>query len=93
MNSTWIVSADRGRARIFLESGNSKPLEEIEDMVSPSARTRTSDEFTDKLGPLAAGKSSHATGAALPNSQYEPQTTPEERETEVFAKDVCRYLL
>lgn len=93
MNATWIVSADRGRARIFLEPGPEAPLEEIEDMLSPSARTRTSEEYTDKLGPLAAGKSSHSTGGALPNSQYEPQQTPDERETEMFAKDVCSYLL
>lgn len=93
MDSTFIVSADRGRARIFLESGRSKPWQEIEDMVSPSARTRTSEEYTDKLGPLAAGKSSHNTGGALPNSQYEPPQTPDEHETEVFAKEVCGYLL
>lgn len=93
MNSTWIVSADRGRARIFQESEQNKPWEEIESMVSPSARTRTSEEYTDKLGPHAAGKSIHNTGGALPNSQYEPPQTPEEHETEVFAKDICAYLL
>lgn len=93
MISTWIVSADRGRARIFLDSGNTKPLQEIEDMVCPSARSQMSEEVTDKLGPLAAGKSMHGTGGALPSSQYEPQQTPDEHETEVFAKDVCRYLL
>jgi protein required for attachment to host cells len=93
MNSTWIVSADRGRARIFLESDRNTPLQEIEDMVSPSARTRTSEEYTDKLGTHAAGKSSHNTGGALPNSQYEPQQTPDEHETAVFAKEVCGYLL
>ena len=93
MNGTWIVSADRGRARIFLEKELNKPLQEIETMLCPSARTHTSDEYTDKLGPLAAGKSSHNTGGALPNSQYEPQQTPDEHETEVFAKEVCAYLL
>ncbi len=93
MNTTCIVSADRGRARFFLESDRNKPWQEIENMVSPSARTHTSEEYTDKLGTLAAGKSMHGTGGALPNSQYEPQTTPDDRETEVFAKDVCGYLL
>ncbi|QYF94679.1 host attachment protein [Massilia sp. PAMC28688] len=93
MNSTWIVSADRGRARIFLESDRNKPLQEIEDMVSPSARTRTSDEYTDRIGTFAGGKSIHKTGGHLPSSQYEPPTTPDEHETEVFAKEVCGYLL
>lgn len=92
MKTTLIVSADRGRARMFLESAPNAALQEIDTLVSPAARTRTSEEYTDKLGIKAAGKSSHNTGGALPNSQYEPQQTPEEHETEVFAKEVCDYL-
>lgn len=93
MDTTWIVSADTGRAHIFSEPNPAKPLQEIEAMVNPAARLRTSDTYTDKLGPTSAGKSIHNTGGALPNKQYQPPQTPDEREAESFAKDICGYLL
>lgn len=93
MDTTWIVSADAGRARIFSEPNPSKPLQEIEDMVNGAARLRDSDINTDGMSPLSAGKSSHGTGGALPGSQYEPQTTPEQHNAEIFAKEISGYLL
>ncbi len=93
MDTTWIVSADTGRAHIFAETNPAKPLQEIASMVNPAARLRTSDTYTDRLGPTSAGKSSHNTGGALPNKQYEPPQSPDEREAESFAKDICGYLL
>jgi protein required for attachment to host cells len=93
MDTTWIVVADAGRARIFSESDASQPLQEVEDMVHSASRLRTSDQYTDRLGPTAAGQSSHSTGGALPNKQYEPQQTMEEREAELFAKDISGFLL
>lgn len=93
MNTVWIVSADAGRARIFAESQPDGALQEVDDMVNTAARMRTSETYTDKLGPRAAGKSIHNTGGALPNKQYEPPQTPEEREAESFAKDLSGMLL
>ena len=93
MDTTWIVSADAGRARIYAESHPNKPLQEVEDMVNGAARMRDSDINTDGMSPLSAGKSSHGTGGALPGSQYEPQTTPEQHNAEIFAKDVTGFLL
>lgn len=93
MSTTWIVSADAGRARIFAESDPQQPLEEIESMVSPNAHARVSDINTDRLGPTSAGQSIHNTGGALPNKQYEPAQTPEQRDAEFFAKDICAFLL
>lgn len=93
MDTTWIVSADAGRARIFAEQNPSKPLQEIEDMVNGAARLRDSDINTDGTSPQSAGKSSHATGGALPGSGYEPQTTPEQHNAEIFAKEVSGFLL
>lgn len=49
--------------------------------------------MTDKLGPRAAGKSIHNTGGATPTKQYEPQQTPDEREAELFARDIAAVLL
>lgn len=93
MDTTWIVSADTGRARIFSATDANAPLLEVLDLVNPAARTRTSEEYTDRLGPTAAGQSVHNTGGALPNKQYEPQQTPEEREEQMFARDICGQLL
>ena len=93
MDTTWIVSADAGRARIFSEQNSSKPLQEIEDMVNGAARLRDSDINTDGTGPLSASKSSHSTGGALPTSSYQPQTTPEQHNAEIFAKEVSGFLL
>jgi protein required for attachment to host cells len=93
MTTTWIVSADRGRARIFAQTDPQQPLEEIEDMVNTAARIRTSEQYTDRLGPTSAGQSIHNTGGALPNKQYEPQQTMDEREAESFAKDISAFLL
>jgi protein required for attachment to host cells len=93
MSTTWIVSADAGRARIFAESDPQQPLEEVEDMISPNARARVSDINTDRLGPTSAAQSIHNTGGATPNKQYQPAQTPEERDAEFFAKDICACLL
>lgn len=93
MDTTWIVSADSGRARIFAETAPNQPLQEIEDIVNTVARLRTLETLSDKMAPLAAGKSAHGSGAATPTKQFEPQQTPEEREADLFAKDIVDYLL
>jgi protein required for attachment to host cells len=93
MDTTWIVAADAGRARIFSQNDPAQPLHEIEDMVNSGARMRTSEQLSDRLGPTSAAGSSHNTGGALPNKQYEPQHTVEERESELFARAICAMLL
>ena len=93
MNTTWIVTADAGRARIFADAGHSQPLQEIDDLVNTAQRMRISDKMTDRLGPTSAGQSIHNTGGALPNKTYEPAQTPAQRATEMFAKEVAQYLL
>jgi len=91
--NTWIISADAGRARIFSDTDGNSAYQEIEDLVDPLARTRMSDQVTDQAGPLAASQSIKSTGGALPNSQYEPNQTPEERNAQNFARDICAILL
>ena len=93
MDTTWIVSADEGRARIFSESNPSEAWQEVDDMVNSAARMTAAEQYTDRLDTKAAGKSIHNTGGALPNSQYEPQQTPDERAAESFARDICAFLL
>jgi protein required for attachment to host cells len=105
MQTTWIISANAGRARFFAESDPSAPLEEIQDMINDAARMRDSDLETDRLGPTAAGSSSHNIGGTqgvgyahngqvgAPNKQYQPAQTPEQHEAEKFARDIAKYLL
>ena len=93
MNTSWIVTADEGRARFFSESDPAKPLQEVDAMVNTAARMRTLEKVSDKMSPRAAGASVHSTGGATPTNQYEPQQTPEEREAGSFAKAIGVYLL
>ena len=107
MPTTWIITANAGRARFFSENDPAKPLQELEDMVNNGARLRTQESETDRLGPKAAGKSSHsigtgqsgiaaqnnAPGAGAPTSMYEPNQTPAEHATELFAKDISQFLM
>lgn len=105
MQTTWIISANSGRARFFSESDPAEPLQEIEDMVNEAARLRDADIETDRLGPTSASGSSHNIGAnegvgfahnakaGAPNKQYQPAQTPEQHETEKFARDISNYLL
>lgn len=92
MTTTWIVSADAGRARIFAESDPHQPYVEIEDMVSANARARDIDINTDRIGNTGTGQSIHATGGTAPNKQYQPAVTPEQHDAELFAKEICTYL-
>lgn len=105
MRTTWIISANAGRARIFSDTDPAEPLQEIEDMVNNGARLRVLETETDKLGPTAAAGSSHNIGsgqsadsahngkAGAPNKLYQPAHTPAELEAEQFAKDISKYLV
>ena len=110
MPTTWIITANAGRARFFSENDPAEPLQELQDMVNNGARLRTQESETDRLGPRAAGKSSHSIGSAqsgaavhnnapsggasgAPTSMYEPNQTPAEHETELFAKDISKFLM
>lgn len=105
MPTTWILSANNGRARFFAESAPSEPLQEIEDMVNSAAQLRTVDTETDRLSPRSAGDSRHSIGghqaagfqhnakAGAPTSMYQPAQTPDQHANELFAKDVAEFLL
>ena len=105
MQTTWILSANTGRARFFSESDPAQPLQEIEDMINDAVRLRESETERDKKGVTAAGSSGHNIGGTqgvgfahngkvgAPNKQYEPPHTPAELEAQKFAKDISQYLL
>lgn len=62
-------------------------------MANPAVHLRTSDTESDKIGLLAAAKSQHNVGAPRPGSGYEPNQTPDEHQTELFARNVASFLL
>jgi protein required for attachment to host cells len=93
MDTTWIVAADAGRARIFAESSPSQPLIEIEDLVNPAARVQAGDQYTDRLGPTSAGQHLPNTSGAAPSKQYEPPQSMAEHEAEIFAKEISGILM
>jgi protein required for attachment to host cells len=93
MSATWIVSANASRARIFEQENAAAGLQEVEDMVNEAARLRMLDMESDKYGPTAGTKSSHNTGGAVPNKQYEPDQTPDKHQAELFARDLTKFLL
>jgi len=93
MDITWIVAANAGRARIFSQMAARSRLEEVNDMVNTASRLRNSDIDTDGQGQRAASKSRHSVGAPTQPSGYEPNQSPTEHQTELFARSVSDYLL
>lgn len=105
MQTTWIIAANSGRARIFADADSAQPLLEVEDMINPAAQQRILDNVTDRMGPTSAAGSGHNIGggqgggyahnaqAGAPNKQYQPAVTPDEHEAHKFVKDISNYLL
>jgi protein required for attachment to host cells len=93
MKTTWIVSANSSRARIFAAHIPSQNLEEIDDLVNDAARLRDIETQTDRIGTTAAGKSVHATGGQAPNKTYQPAETPTQHANHLFAKEVSEFLV
>ncbi len=50
MRKTWVLVADRSRARIFSIAKPNAPLTELEDLVHPEARAHEGDLTTDRPG-------------------------------------------
>ncbi len=105
MPTTWIITANAGRARIFSQADRKEPLQEIEDMVNSAVHLRASETESDRIGPHATTDTAHNIGsqgapaqhnsknAGAPNKTYQPPHTPEEIEAKQFARDLCKYLL
>jgi protein required for attachment to host cells len=105
MRTTWIVAANGGRARIFVQGNPAQAPQEIKDMVNTAQRMRVSETEPDSIGPTAATNSAHNIGgtqgvglahnakAGAPNKAYQPAHTPDQIEAERFARDIAAYLL
>lgn len=85
MDTTWIVVGDNTRTRIF-EMHQAEELTEIEDFVNTSDQLQDKDLRTDGKGRFF-GKGERQQGHTA-----EPNVTPDEHETELFAREVSRFL-
>ena len=87
MATTWIVAADASRARIF-EMGarvDDDDPREIDDLTNPQGRLQDREVNTDAHGRFYGGNAPRAHSAAQ-------AVTPEQHNTELFSKEVGRYL-
>jgi protein required for attachment to host cells len=93
MNAFWIVTANAGRARFFAQQNTSSPLENIGEILNDKSSLHTADTESDRIGQHAASSSNHSVGAPTQPSGYQPNQSPAEHHTELFARDVSRFLL
>ena len=85
MDTTWIVVGDNTRTRIF-EMQQANDLTEIQDFVNTSDQLHDRDLRTDGKGRFF-GKGEKQQGHTA-----EPNATPDEHETELFAREVSKFL-
>jgi protein required for attachment to host cells len=85
MPVSWVVVADSCNARFFTRKKQSEPLQEVADLVNPSARMKPSDLESDSPGRSydSFGKGRHA---------MEPKTSQKTRNAELFAKQISDFL-
>lgn len=85
MSVTWVLVADRARARLFSLDPEAKALEEVEDFVNTEGRTRARELQSDR--PQTShdrfGDGRHA---------IEPHTSAEEKSAARFAGQLDRML-
>lgn len=95
MDATWIVSANAGRAKFFTQTARTDPLKEVNELINNAARLRTADTESDALGQMGAPKGHNrgSNSTASQGSDYEPEQSPAEHQTEIFARKVADTLL
>ncbi|WP_290647907.1 host attachment protein [Aquisalimonas sp.] len=73
MKSTWVVVANRARARFFSLSSPKGPLTEVQDLVHPEGRLHDQDINADRPGRSfdTSGKGRHAMGKRHSPSEQE----------------------
>jgi protein required for attachment to host cells len=93
MATTWIVSGDSSRARILQVTGRNR-LAEIQDFLNPKGRADDRELITDAhprfSGHGGVGRpAGRSTGGPASDRQ---ETSAQEHEVELFAKQVDRFL-
>jgi protein required for attachment to host cells len=85
MQTTWILSADASRARIFEVQPGEQHLVEIEDFVNPEGRMQNRDVETHPGG-------QHFNPGTAQREGNSDESKGVEHETEMFSKELGRYL-
>lgn len=91
---TCVLVADAGRARIFRANGRGRVrvLEELEDLVAPSARLPSRDLTSDKTGRVYARGRGGAGPRSAARSGAASDFDPHDAENRRFATTVARRL-
>ncbi len=84
VSTTWVVVADRSRARILASSGDSADLEELETLVNPEGAMRQSECSSDRQGYFGGRQGSLEAG--------DPKTDFQHKTAETFAAQVIDHL-
>jgi protein required for attachment to host cells len=85
MGTTWVIAADKSRARIF-QVTTGHHLEEMEDMVNPAGREADRELVTDAKGRyFGKGERDQAHTA-------EPEVAPGQHETDLYIKRLAHFL-
>jgi protein required for attachment to host cells len=86
MATTWILAADSARARIFERASRDTQCREIEDFLNPEGRAQNREINADADGRY------YGHGAQYRAFAAGQKVTPVEHKTELFSKEVGRYL-
>lgn len=81
MDKTWVLVADRVRARLFEMAHKGAPLTEIKSLINVEGR-----EPKGSRGDSRPVRTMESVGMA--RHAIEPRTTPEEKHAEKFARDL-----
>lgn len=83
--AAWIIAADHSRARVFCASTPTAPLQELENLLNPTARLREHDLVSSRPGRIVKGRGGHTRAVG----QHESH---KQRAAEQFASTVCERL-
>ena len=84
ISTTWIVVADRSRARILTTSDDNSDLTEVETLINPEGSMKQSDTVSDHQGRFPGRGGMPVSG--------QPRTDFEHKTAETFAIQVVDFL-
>jgi protein required for attachment to host cells len=83
--TTWILIANAGRARIFARRGRTQPWQAVREFAHSQSTAKVSELVTDKAGRVQQRMGSRRSAA-------DPQTSPKEVEARHFAQELAAAL-
>lgn len=86
MKTTWIVAADKSRARIFEVQGVAQNFHEVQDFVNPAGEMSPQDLQSDAKGYF------HGNSHGQRGGDAEPKIDAVMHQTEMFSKALGGYL-